>query len=154
MTMSEPNGKNNELMLDYPPELGPIARQEWDRIRPEINASELSKPIDRGVLTIYCAAYAIWAEAAEAIQKYGAVIKTASGYPVPSPFVAIFNQQTATMVRIACEYGFTPASRKRLPFRNKIIWNDLPKNPPRAKTRTKKLRPARPEVPVEGKSRG
>lgn len=131
--MSGPKSKKNDLMSDYPAELGPVARQEWDRIRPEINASELAKPIDRGILIIYCAAYALWAEAAEAIQKYGAVIKTPSGYPVPSPYVAIFNQQTATMVRIACEYGFTPASRKRLPYRNRIIWNDLPKAPARRK---------------------
>ncbi len=146
--MSNPNSKKNEptkeLMSDYPTELGSIARQEWDRIRPEINASELSKPIDRGVLVLYCGAYALWREAAEAIQKFGAVIKTPSGYPVPSPYVAIFNQQTATMVRIACEYGFTPASRKRLPYRNKIIWNDLPKIP----SRRKKARGGEPDEGV------
>jgi P27 family predicted phage terminase small subunit len=132
--MSEPKSKTKTLMSEYPPELGPVARQEWDRIRPEIDASNIVKPIDRGSLTVYCAAYALWAEAAEAIQKYGAVIKAPSGYPMASPYVAIFNQQTAIMARIASEFGFTPVSRSRAPFfQNKIIWPDLPKLSPRRK---------------------
>jgi P27 family predicted phage terminase small subunit len=73
-------------------------------------------------------------EAAEAIQKYGSVIKAPSGYPMASPYVAIFNQQTAIMARIASEFGFTPVSRSRAPFfQNKIIWPDLPKLSPRRK---------------------
>ena len=114
--MTKAKTKTEELMSEYPPELGPVARQEWDRIRPEIIASELSKPIDRGALTIYCVAYALWIEAAEAIQKYGAMVKAPSGYPMQSPYVSIFNQQAATMLRIASEFGFTPASRRRLPI--------------------------------------
>ncbi len=111
-------------MSDYPEELGPVARQEWDRICPEIKASDLSKPIDRSVLTMYCACYALWVEAAEAIQKFGAVIKAPSGYPMPSPYVAIFNQQVATMTRIAAEFGFTPAARGRLPFPTQIVYDE------------------------------
>jgi hypothetical protein len=37
-----------------------------------------------------------------------------SGYPVQSPYVAIANRQAEIMMRIASEFGFTPASRVRL----------------------------------------
>jgi phage terminase small subunit len=60
------------------------------------------------------AAYALWAEAIEATQKYGTMVKSPSGYPVQSPYVSIANRQTEIMMRIASEFGFTPASRSRI----------------------------------------
>jgi P27 family predicted phage terminase small subunit len=50
----------------------------------------------------------------EAIQKYGTMIKSPSGYPTQSPYVAIANRQAEIMMRIAAEFGFTPASRSRI----------------------------------------
>lgn len=35
-------------------------------------------------------------------------------YPFQSLYVAIANRQAKIMMRIACEFGFTPASRGRL----------------------------------------
>src|ERR1700749_3215022 len=69
---------------------------------------------DRGPLAIYCVAYAYWVEATEALQKYGTMMKSPNGYPVQSPYVAIANKQAEIMMRIASEFGFTPASRGRL----------------------------------------
>jgi P27 family predicted phage terminase small subunit len=68
--------------------------------------------LDRAALAAYCGAYALWAEATEAIQKYGTMIKSPSGYPVQSPYVAVANRQADIMMRIVSEFGFTPASRK------------------------------------------
>jgi phage terminase small subunit len=42
------------------------------------------------------------------------MIKSPSGFPVQSPYVAIVNRQTEIMIRIASEFGFTPASRSRI----------------------------------------
>ena len=36
------------------------------------------------------------------------------GYPIQSPYVAIANRQAEIMMRIASEFGFTPASRSRI----------------------------------------
>jgi hypothetical protein len=58
--------------------------------------------------------YALWAEATEAIQKFGVMIKSPSGYPVQSPYVSVANRQAEIMMRIASEFGFTPASRSRI----------------------------------------
>jgi len=57
--------------------------------------------LDRAALPAYCCAYALWAEANEAIQKYGMMIKSPSGFPVQSPYVAVANRQTEIMIRIA-----------------------------------------------------
>ena len=35
--------------------------------------------LDRAALAAYCGAYALWAEATEAIQKYGAMVKSPTG---------------------------------------------------------------------------
>ena len=70
--------------------------------------------LDRAALAAYCGAYALWAEATEAIQKFGTMIKSPSGSPVQSPYVAVANRQAEIMMRIASEFGFTPASRSRI----------------------------------------
>jgi P27 family predicted phage terminase small subunit len=52
----------------------------------------------------------MWAEAMEQIQKYGTMVKSPTGFPIQSPA----NRQAEIMMRIASEFGFTPASRSRI----------------------------------------
>jgi P27 family predicted phage terminase small subunit len=99
---------------DCPPELGPVARREWDRLVGELGKLRLLTNLDRAALAAYCGAYALWSEAMEAIQKYGTMVKSPSGYPIQSPYVAIANRQAELMMRISAEFGFTPASRSRI----------------------------------------
>jgi P27 family predicted phage terminase small subunit len=99
---------------ECPAELGPVAHREWDRLVGELAALRLLTNLDRAALAAYCGAYALWAESMEAIQKYGTMIKSPSGYPVQSPYVAIANRQAEIMMRIASEFGFTPVSRSRI----------------------------------------
>ena len=101
--------------VECPPELGPIAREEWDRVAPLLMAAGRLKPLDRSTLAIYCAAYASWLEATIALQNYGTVMKSPSGYPMQSPYVSIATKYADIMARIAAEFGFTPASRRRFP---------------------------------------
>jgi P27 family predicted phage terminase small subunit len=99
---------------DCPPELGAVARREWDRLVVELGKLRILTNLDRAALASYCGAYALWAEAMEQIQKYGAMVKSPSGYPQQSPYLAIANRQAEIMMRIASEFGFTPASRSRI----------------------------------------
>ena len=101
-------------ILECPPELGPVARQEWDRIVGELTSLGVLSSFDRGPLAAYCTAYALWIEATEAVQKYGAMIKSPNGYPTQSPYLSTVNRQAEIMMRIASEFGFTPASRSRI----------------------------------------
>jgi phage terminase small subunit len=41
-------------------------------------------------------------------------VKLPNGYPVQSPYIAIANRQAEIMLRIAPEFGVTPASRSRI----------------------------------------
>src|SRR3954447_4830052 len=99
---------------DCPVELGEVARREWERMAPQLAALRILTHLDRAALAAYCGAYAMWAEATEAIQKYGTMVKSPTGYPVQSPYVSIANRQAEIMMRIASEFGFTPASRSRI----------------------------------------
>jgi phage terminase small subunit len=42
------------------------------------------------------------------------MVKSPSGYPQQSPYVSIAIRQAEIMIRIAAEFGFTPASRNRI----------------------------------------
>src|SRR5436305_1441136 len=112
LNTDEPRPEAN--IPECPPELGPLARQEWDRLVGELAALRLLTNLDRAALGAYCGAYALWAEATAQIQKYGAMIKAPTGFPIQSPYLAIANRQAEIMMRIASEFGFTPASRTRI----------------------------------------
>ena len=97
-----------------PAELPPAGKLEWDRLAADLVALRLLTPLDRAALAAYCGAYALWAEATSAIQKYGAMVKSPTGFPIQSPYLAIANRQAEIMLRVAAEFGFTPASRSRM----------------------------------------
>jgi P27 family predicted phage terminase small subunit len=112
--LNETEPRPEPAIPDCPTELGEVARREWNRLAGELASLKLLTNLDRAALAAYRGAYALWAEATEAIQKYGSMIKSPSGYPVQSPYLAIANRQAEIMMRIASEFGFTPASRSRI----------------------------------------
>ena len=118
--MNKHEPKPEPIVPDCPNELGPVARQEWDRLAGELGKLKILTALDRAALAAYCGAYALCAEATEAIQKFGTMVKSPTGYPVQSPYVSIANRQAEIMMRIASEFGFTPASRSRIstPIKN------------------------------------
>jgi P27 family predicted phage terminase small subunit len=112
--LNESEPRPDPVVPECPPELGDVARREWDRLAAELGPLRITTNLDRGALAAYCGAYALWAEAMAAIQKYGSMIKSPSGFPQQSPYLAVANRQTEIMMRIASEFGFTPASRSRI----------------------------------------
>jgi P27 family predicted phage terminase small subunit len=99
---------------ECPAVLSPVAKQEWDRLIGELGKLRILTVLDRAALATYCGAYALWAEAMEQLQKFGTMVKSPSGYPQQSPYLAVANRQAEIMLRIASEFGFTPASRSRI----------------------------------------
>jgi P27 family predicted phage terminase small subunit len=69
---------------------------------------------DRGPLAAYCTAFALAMEAAEMVNKHGAMLKSPNNFPMQSPYLSHLNKQVEVMMRIASEFGFTPASRSRI----------------------------------------
>lgn len=96
-------------MPDCPIKLGPVRR----RLIGELGTLRLlTHSSNWGVLGAYCGARSLWAEATEAIQKYCAMVKSFNGFPIH--YIAIANRQPEIIMRIASEFGFTPASQCRI----------------------------------------
>ena len=114
---------------ECPAELGPEARRVWDRLLPALMQEDHFKPGDEIGLSMICFGYAEWLAAGEAQQKYGAVLKTKNGNPIHSPYVSVANQSASLVISLLKEYGFTPASRGRLPgkVQNDPFWIELEK---------------------------
>lgn len=90
------------------------ARKEWKRLGKKLVTWRLMTEIDAGALALYCTAWARWVEAEEALAKYGTVIKSPSGYPVQSPYLAIANKAMDQMTRLLVEFGMSPSARSRV----------------------------------------
>lgn len=97
-----------------PRELSPAAKKEWRRLARQLLMLRLVTDLDRAMLAAYCQAFALWAEAVAALRKYGTMVKSPSGFPMQSPYVAVANKQAELMIRIAADFGFTPSSRSRI----------------------------------------
>jgi P27 family predicted phage terminase small subunit len=110
---------------ECPPELGPRATAEWNRMVPLLATKLELSELDRPILAIFCTSSARWLDGVEAIEEYGAVFKTKTGYPMVSPFVAIVKNEAEMMMRIAADYGFTPASRAKMFPREPDDWGKL-----------------------------
>src|SRR4051812_31758105 len=136
--LNEDEPRPDANIPECPPELGPLAQQEWCRLVGELAVLRLLTNLDRAALAAYCGAYALWAESTAAIQKYGAMIKSPSGFPIQSPYLSIANRQAGIMMRIASEFGFTPASRSRIATPEKVsrtlfdLMEESPHEPPEA----------------------
>lgn len=112
LNKSEP--KPNPVAPTRPEWLLPEAALEWDRVTPVLERMGLLTIVDGVALAIYCQSLARYVAAEAQIEQYGSVLKTASGYVQPSPYVAI-SRQSAQAVRAFCtEFGFTPSSRGRM----------------------------------------
>ena len=97
-----------------PTELSAVAKREWRRIAPELAALGLLASIDRTALALYCDAYARWVEAIRAVEEFGVVIKSHTGFPMQSPYLAIANKAGEQIRLLLAEFGMSPASRSRV----------------------------------------
>ena len=99
----------------------PHAKEEWERIAPELWRMNILTVADIKPLALYCLAYARWCEAEDAL--YGdvpegsppnLVIDGAMGGKVANPLVKIAASAGLNLMRYAIEFGFTPSSRTRI----------------------------------------
>lgn len=97
-----------------PESLTMAAKVEWKRLAQELFEAGLLTNVDRNALANYCEAWADWIDAREHIEKSGKTTITDKGYEMQSPWISIANKAAANMLRIAAEFGFTPASRARI----------------------------------------
>lgn len=94
------------------------ARREWHRVSKLLFANGLITQLDRAAFAGYCDAYARAAEASRQQQKYGLIVKSPNGYPMPSPYLAILNTALQEIRAFSTEFGMTPSSRSRVKVAN------------------------------------
>lgn len=98
------------------------ALKEWHRVMPELEIMELNCRIDATILGVYCRNVALGIKADKELEEHedGLVIYTGeNNYPIPNPLIAIGNKAWAEAVKVAKEFGFTPASRSSLKVERK-----------------------------------
>ena len=107
-----------------PPEhLNLAAQEEWARLYETMAAQGMITTVDRAALAAYCVAYSRWVKAETKLNEMmeksvdsllgGMVFKTHRDNLSVNPLIRIANAAMDIMVRIASEFGMTPASRSR-----------------------------------------
>lgn len=89
------------------------ARSEWRRMGKLLLTVKCIALQDRAVLAAYCAAWSRFRRATEAVQKVALTQTTPQG-SLRAPEIAIAADAERTLLRLAIEFGGTPAARSRL----------------------------------------
>jgi P27 family predicted phage terminase small subunit len=97
-----------------PAHLSEAAKKEWRRAGRMLLQLGLMSEMDRPAFALYCQAYGRWVETEEALRKYGVMVKSPSGFPMQSPYLAVANKAMEQMRSLLSEFGMTPASRTRV----------------------------------------
>jgi P27 family predicted phage terminase small subunit len=97
-----------------PRHLSDEAKKEWRRVTPLLDTLGLLTQIDRAALAMYCEAWGRWVEAEDCLKRYGVMVKSPSGFPMQSPYLAVANKAIEQMRGLLSEFGMSPASRTRI----------------------------------------
>lgn len=123
-----PAGKDPAIGAPQPPAwLDQVARQEWRRLRPELERLGLWRKLDRALFASYCHFYSVFINAIRESERnqIDLVVLTKSGYPIQNPYLAIINTAFERMRALAGEFGFTPSSRTRLALETATAGNEF-----------------------------
>jgi P27 family predicted phage terminase small subunit len=105
--------KFKRLPPEAPDFLPAAAREEWDRVVPELSRLDLTKPADRASLTAYCLTWARLVEAQGMINAEGVLGSNSQGV-VRHPAVAVAEAASKELRAWAGEFGLTPSAESRL----------------------------------------
>lgn len=95
--------------------LDDVAKQEWERIAPELRRTGILTVVDRTALAAYCKAYSRWRQAEDIVERSQTLVfKTKSGYIQQLPHISIAQTYLKIVNALAAEFGLTPSSRTRL----------------------------------------
>ena len=100
-----------DLLPEAPSWLGEYAREEWDRVAPDIERMGMAKRVDSSALAAYCLAVARLRKANEVIERSAILLVD----PIrKNPAVGMARDASHELVRWAREFGFTPSARSAI----------------------------------------
>jgi P27 family predicted phage terminase small subunit len=108
------NEPQPELGAEPPKWLSVEALKHWPLVAEQLTEVGLLTTLDATALGLYCEAFARWKTANDHVVQFGTVVKSPSGYPIVSPFLAIANRAYDQLVRMLAEFGMTPAARTKV----------------------------------------
>jgi P27 family predicted phage terminase small subunit len=112
---SPPEPARADERPEPPRHLQGYAREAWLELAPELHRLNLLTTLDLGPFSVYCAAYATWRQAEEALAREGTLtIANAEGHQRVHPLVRISSQAMNDMLRFGAAFGLTPSGRLRL----------------------------------------
>ena len=93
-----------------------VAREEWNRVAPELARVGVLTKVDEKALIGYCVNWQRWVEAQGQLASPSnwVLMHTKSGYPFPNPFLTIADKAMEQMRKFAVEFGMTPSSRSSI----------------------------------------
>jgi P27 family predicted phage terminase small subunit len=90
------------------------AREEWERVIPDLIAMRTAKAVDAAGLAAYCEAVALMRALAELVARTGPLLVGRDGLVHKNPAVSQLRDASASVRLWAREFGFTPAARQPL----------------------------------------
>lgn len=89
------------------------ARAEWDRVVPELIGRQTLSRADRGVLALYCHAWAEFVQTSSLVDEQGYTITTTTG-EIINPVVVVMNKAAERLLKTADRFGLSPAAKARV----------------------------------------
>ena len=103
--------------IDAPDYLTGYALDEWHRIAPVLRVMGLLTELDVHILAAYCIAYSRWREVEEKLAELREKDPVTRGLLIDgriNPLVKLSRNSATELLRLAGEFGFTPAARTRI----------------------------------------
>lgn len=94
--------------------LDDLARAEWNRIGPHLEAIGLLTAGDLAVFASYCKAYSDLQHAQAVVKEEGYFTTANNGALIAHPAQNIANQAIKKILECAIQFGFTPSARSRI----------------------------------------
>lgn len=128
LNQNEP--KPDVCIPECPTHLSVAARQEWDRIAPELERLGILSNIDRAALANFCQATARLARAERQLEKEELIVENGKGGSRQNPLVGVVNRLYDITRQYMSEFGMTPSSRSRVKVDSapkKSKWGEITK---------------------------
>ncbi|HUF53804.1 MAG TPA: phage terminase small subunit P27 family [Dehalococcoidia bacterium] len=100
--------------VSCPAWLSAKARNEWERIAPELQRLGLLTVLDVSSFALYCQSFAAWSACQEIISEKGTTYLTPKGSLRLRPEVELAKTYWNAAKAIGAEFGLSPGSRARL----------------------------------------
>src|SRR5262245_14806969 len=102
-----------------PAHLGKLARDEWNRIAPELFVLGLLTSADVNLLAAYCVTYERWRTCEAKLAASGEMeltLLTTNGNVAWNPLVGMASSACRDLLKLSEQFGFSPLARDKLSY--------------------------------------